>query len=81
VRAADLDLFGHVNNAAYWAVIEELVADEPFPAAVRAVAEYGPGLQRGAGVDLVWCRDDASLGAWLVEDGTVHASFRLEPDR
>jgi acyl-ACP thioesterase len=79
VRAADLDLFGHVNNAAYWEVIEELLADDPFPGPVRAVAEYGPGLSRGASVDLAWDRDDNGLGVWLVEAGTVHASFRLEP--
>jgi acyl-ACP thioesterase len=77
VRAADLDLFGHVNNAAYWAAVEEVAADEPLVPPVRAVAEYGAGLHRGAEVELRWARDEAGSGVWLVGDGTVHASFRL----
>jgi acyl-ACP thioesterase len=77
VRAADLDLFGHVNNAAYWAALEELSADEPLEPPLRAVAEYGPGLHRGADVELRWCHRDGALGAWLAEAGIVHASFHV----
>lgn len=79
VRVADLDLFGHVNNAAYWAAVEELVADEGLDPPVRAVAEYGGGIRRDAPVELVWARDGEVLGAWLVEGAVVHASFALAP--
>jgi acyl-ACP thioesterase len=77
VRAADLDLFGHVNNAAYWAAVEELLADEPLEPPLRAVAEYGAGLHRGAEVELRWARTADGVGMWLVEAGVAHASFWL----
>lgn len=79
VRAVDLDLFGHVNNAAYWAVVEELLADEPLSPPHRAVAEYGAGLGRGSDVQLRWVRSAGALGAWLVSGNDVHASFAVRP--
>lgn len=77
VRAVDLDLFGHVNNAAYWAVVEELLADDPMPPPYRCVAEYGAGLGRGSEVELCWTRPDGGLSAWLVTGDEVHASFAV----
>ncbi len=48
VRRADLDVYGHVNNAAYWAAVEQWAA--PWSAPRRARLEYGGGL---TGVDEV----------------------------
>jgi acyl-ACP thioesterase len=79
VRAADLDLFGHVNNAAYWAVVEDLLADHPVAAPWRAVAEYGAGLGRGDRVEVRYSVGAGGLAAWLVGGGAVHASFTLAP--
>lgn len=79
VRAADLDLFGHVNNAAYWASIEELLADEAFPVPHRALVEYGAGLGRGSEVELRARRDDSGLWAWLIGADQVHARFSVRP--
>jgi acyl-ACP thioesterase len=80
VRVADLDLFGHVNNAAYWAALEEVLADHPLTGAHRAVCEYGAGIRHGDVVDLRWDRsDDGAVGAWLVEGEIVHATFRAAP--
>jgi acyl-ACP thioesterase len=69
-RAADLDVAGHVNNAAYWQVL----ADDSPAAPVRVQAEHrapaasGPATVHRAG-DLVWV-----TGA----DGELHATFRVE---
>ena len=54
LRAVDIDLLGHVNNAAYWAAVEEQI--EPGTAFAhallgrphRAVMEYGPGIAPAA---------------------------------
>jgi acyl-ACP thioesterase len=46
-RAADLDLAAHVNNAAYWVIVEETLADVPEPAGFDGEIEFrgaaGPG--------------------------------------
>jgi acyl-ACP thioesterase len=42
-RHADLDMAGHVNNAVYWAVVEEELAGAELPAAWRGEIEHrGP---------------------------------------
>lgn len=67
-RAADLDRLGHVNNAAYPVVIEE-IAGTPRPA--RLEVEYRNPVGPGEAVDLV---GDGSAW-WLVGDDGVRASF------
>jgi acyl-ACP thioesterase len=60
LRAVDIDLLGHLNNAAYWAAIEDQLAParppaEPHPllrGPHRAVIEYGAGIEPGAAVVL-----------------------------
>jgi acyl-ACP thioesterase len=69
-RAADLDLAGHVNNAAYWEVLEEDLAGRAVEALVaeaehRAAAPAGPATILRAR-DRVWVTSP---------DGDVHASF------
>lgn len=72
-RAADLDVAGHVNNAAYWTVLEEALAAgppaEPALAEIehRAAAAAGPVTVRRAG-ELTWI-------------GDVCASIRLDGGR
>lgn len=65
--AADVDLAGHVNNAVYWRVLEELVPDARRDGA-ELVAEYRGG--RGAGdaevaasAGTVWVLDPAGAAA------------------
>ena len=79
LRRVDFDTLGHVNNAAYWAVIEELspvgaVPEPPF----RARLEFGSGLAPDDRVRIV---ADAALGAcsWLVGEGSPAASANLTP--
>jgi acyl-ACP thioesterase len=83
LRFADFDLLGHVNNAAYWAAVEELLAGRravrpPF----RAEIEYRTAIEQGATVEVATSEDparDDGLDAWLV-DGTgtpTYASMRV----
>ena len=68
-RHADLDVAGHVNNAAYWAVLEEAgLRREPMAAEVeyRAPAAAGAVTLLGAGEQF-----------WLAGPD-VHASLRVE---
>ncbi len=72
-RAADLDQAGHVNNAAYWAVLEEELGELGPGAALDAEVEHRlPGAPGPAEVladgPMRWVRDGA---------GGVLASFAL----
>ena len=80
LRAVDFDTLRHVNNAAYWAVVEEVLdGDEP-PYPFRASIEYGKGLSKGAQVLIAEAEvDGARCLWWLVDDGVVVASASIQP--
>ncbi len=68
LRRADLDTLGHVNNAAYWAAVEEWVG--PFSRPRRARVEYGRGLSPAPHVGIARFRsDDDILLLWWLEEG------------
>jgi len=71
-RAADVDLADHVNNAAYWTVLEErLAAVGAEPEALDAEIEYRDAAQPGPA--RVAHTDDT---LWITsDDGLVHASI------
>lgn len=85
LRAVDIDLVGHVNNAAYWAAVEEQI--EPGTAFAhallgrphRAVMEYGPGIAAGAEVELLVDENDDHLSVWFTVEGAVQASATVIP--
>lgn len=85
LRAVDIDLIGHVNNAAYWAAVEEQV--EPGTAFAhaligrphRAVMEYGPGIDAGAEVELLVDEADDHLSVWFTVDDAVQAAATVIP--
>jgi acyl-ACP thioesterase len=88
LRAVDFDVMRHVNNAAYWAAVEEILAAdrerEPRLGrgrTVRAVLEFGAGIEPDAKVQLLVQRHGDVLDIWFREDGDgkVHASVRLFP--
>jgi acyl-ACP thioesterase len=73
VRQADLDVGGHVNNAAYWQALEEELADWPPDAPLAAEIEHRAAC--GAGEAALLRAGDRR---WVVADGgTVCASFRV----
>ena len=70
LRTADLDILGHVNNAAIWQAISEVVA-----APVRSVGvTHHQSIERRDLVTLV----SASGQLWLIVEGVVKVSARYE---
>ncbi|HEX7166201.1 MAG TPA: acyl-ACP thioesterase domain-containing protein [Acidimicrobiales bacterium] len=76
-RATDYDVMGHVNNAAYWAVAEEVLDRDPEVvvggAGFRAELEYRLPVEPHHVVDVV--RDGEHV--WITAPQGVHASIRL----
>jgi len=74
LRATDFDPMRHVNNAAYWAAAEELLADGPVPGALRAEMEFRRAIEPGEAVVLGVRRgggEGLDVAAWLAPDPTV----------
>lgn len=78
VRAADFDLLGHMNNAAYWDPVDEDLAAHPGAPLRRAEMEYRGGIDPGEAVVVAIERTGtAGLGLWLEVDGGVRGSARV----
>jgi len=82
LRFTDFDLLGHVNNAAYWAVVEEALADRrdlrpPF----RAEVEHRAAIERGRQVEVARVDAPDLLSLWLIDgdDATVYATATVRP--
>ncbi len=74
-RATECDIAGHINNAAYWAPLEEeiLRGPEPDPPAIDVEMEYRTPCQPGSKRVL-----HAGPMRWIVNgDGEAHASVRV----
>ncbi len=68
VRRVDLDPFGHVNNAAHWAVLEE-VRDVDGDRRGRAEMEFHGPVDAGTALSLQFDPGaHGSLAAWLIAD-------------
>jgi acyl-ACP thioesterase len=66
-RAAELDLAGHVNNAAYWQILEE---EEPAGAGTYEIEHRAPAAAGDATVL------KAGSLRWIAANGTVFATLR-----
>ncbi len=80
LRNADYDIFGHVNNAAYWALVEQWLPAEQLTGPLRARMEYGAGLRPAEQVRTARTVGPAGLNLWwldpeedLLEPGPVAA--------
>lgn len=74
LRATDFDLLGHVNNAAAWAMVEELLAGIDRRSAVRAELEYRAPVEIGTELELhVQRRGPASFSLWATGSGKDQA--------
>lgn len=79
LRFTDFDVLDHVNNAAYWEAVEEALVDHrDLRAPLRAELEHRRAVERGASVERWTRRDGVALEVWLVADGTVAATARVE---
>jgi acyl-ACP thioesterase len=77
VRTVDLDILGHVNNAVYWVVLEELLQRSGrTPERHRVELEFRGGLEDEPASVVV----DGDLDLWVLgEHGDVAASIRMRP--
>jgi acyl-ACP thioesterase len=81
IRATDLDVVGHVNNAAYWQAIEdELARCLPGRIPVAAECEHRLPMDLGDQVRVVSEVEGGTLRFWLVGDGGIHASAIVTTD-
>jgi acyl-ACP thioesterase len=70
-RASDVDIAGHVNNAAYWDPVEELFMKLGEPSSVDMEIEYRDPAQPG---DASILRSESAM--WVADaDGAAHASI------
>ncbi len=75
VRASDLDVLGHVNNAVYWAAVEdELARLLPGRTPVAAECEYRLPVELGEAIGLHSVVDGEVLRTWTEGAGAVRAS-------
>jgi acyl-ACP thioesterase len=81
LRFTDFDVLRHVNNAAYWEVVEEALAEcRELRAPLRAELEHRGAIEQGAAVEVrTVTTDDGALALWIVADGVVAASARVAP--
>lgn len=78
LRTADFDVFGHVNNAVYWAAVEDELARVRAGRRVgHAEIEFRAGIDPGDEVDVVVDAGD-SLAVWWMVGADVRASARLD---
>jgi acyl-ACP thioesterase len=69
LRATDFDLLGHVNNAATWAAVEDVLAERhPGTGPIDAELEYRLAIEPGDTVAVVSTADpDGQLRIWLTD--------------
>jgi len=68
LRFTDFDLLGHVNNAATWSMVEEVLAGRAdLGPPWRAELEYRAAIERGTAVELVTRDGDGTLDLWITE--------------
>jgi acyl-ACP thioesterase len=81
LRATDVDLAGHVNNAAYWHAVEHLLpAGGPDPRGPhRALLDYRHPIDLEDAVDLLVGDGDGVLSVGFDAGGVVKAVARIEP--
>ncbi len=77
LRAVDFDTFNHMNNAAYWAVVEESLAASPITTPFRSTVEYGRGIEPGHEVTIFETSQAGCRLLWWSVDGTTPASGSL----
>jgi acyl-ACP thioesterase len=75
LRATDIDVFDHVNNAAVWMPVEHLLHERKLNDRVAwAEMEYRAAIEPDAELSIAARVDDSMASLWLLAGGTVQAS-------
>jgi len=79
LRATDFDPFKHLNNAAYFAVVEDELLDHEdlLKGPHRVVIEYLRAIQPGATVTIRRRLEDDQLRLWLIDGDQVAATVTI----
>lgn len=79
-RASDIDFFGHVNNAAYFHIVEEALVDQE-PTPLRVELEYRTPISSRAPVQVYAASpsDGASTGCdlWVTSGDDLHLTVEI----
>ena len=80
-RFCDFDALAHVNNAVYWAIVEEHLARRPDLWAPFSVeVEHRNAVERDHEIDVIArAGSDGGLSLWVVDDDAVYASASVRP--
>jgi acyl-ACP thioesterase len=79
LRRVDFDVFGHVNNAVYWAAIEdELDGWRNGRHLTGGEIEFRAGIDPGEEAEIVVDAGDTTLWFWFVVGDEVRASARVD---
>jgi acyl-ACP thioesterase len=84
IRRSDLDTLGHVNNAAQWQAIEEVLQRSPMApvvAALRAEIEHRTGLLEttsGEIVDIAYETNESATSVWIRSAGEIVTAARFQ---
>jgi acyl-ACP thioesterase len=79
VRAVDLDVYGHVNNASHWPALEEVIGGTGSNRVGVAEMEYLVPVDVDTPVELHTAVTADGAAAWLVAGGRVHTASRWRP--
>jgi acyl-ACP thioesterase len=83
LRATDVDVLGHVNNAACWEVVEEALAARPhLRVPLRAELEHRTSLEPGSSVEVLVADGDGEVpgvALWVLADGAVAVTATVAP--
>jgi acyl-ACP thioesterase len=76
LRFSDYDAVGHMNNAAYWEIVEEHLAEHrELRAPMRAVVEHVIQVDPGQSPLRQSVIENNELDLELTENGTMHAAM------
>jgi acyl-ACP thioesterase len=76
LRFSDFDAVGHMNNAAYWEIIEEsLAARSDLRAPLRAVVEHVVQIEQGQTVQRLVTPEIEDIELLVSVDNTTHAAM------
>ena len=75
LRFTDFDVLSHMNNAAYWAAVEqELSRRRDLRPPMLAEVEFRVSIEPDDAVEIHWCDSDDRLEMWMVVGSTVKAT-------
>ncbi len=77
LRVTDFDVLDHVNNAAYWEPVEEVLATRHLGGRFEAEIEYAGGIGRGPALDVLVADGDGGFDLWLVTGTEVAGAARV----